>query len=45
MISHVDRIRPRDHFIAFGTGATICLGATLSGVFAFLAYASKRNIP
>src|ERR1017187_5259286 len=44
-MTHADRIRKRDHVLAFATGATVCMGATVAGALAFLAYASRRGIP
>ena len=43
-ISHVDRIRKRDHIIAFAKGATVCLCVTFIGTALFLNSPTGRGL-
>lgn len=43
-MKHTDRIPTRtDHLIAFLTGATVCLGATLAGVLLALPHLPGKS--
>lgn len=43
-MKHTDRIRKRDHVIAFATGSTVSLVALLWGAAVLLALSSGRDL-